>query len=95
MILLDEPFTAVDAATTQALLAIIQRWRDEQRTVLCVLHDIEQIKTYFTDCLLMARECIAWGSPQEVFTPQTLSGMQFFREDAPRFDGARIQAARS
>lgn len=66
LILLDEPFTAVDNSTTVALLKIIKNWHDEGRTLICVLHDFEQIKEYFTDCLLLAREVIAWGKPRDI-----------------------------
>lgn len=72
LILLDEPFTAVDASTTAAFLKIIEQWHKEGRTVICVLHDFEQIKQHFTDCLLLAREIIAWGNPHEVLKPENL-----------------------
>ncbi|MEQ1705646.1 MAG: ABC transporter ATP-binding protein [Rickettsiales bacterium] len=72
LILLDEPFTAIDTNTTTALLKIIHGWHKEERTVICVLHDFEQIKQHFTDCLLLARETIAWGNPHEVLKPENL-----------------------
>ena len=72
LILLDEPFTAIDSNTTAALLKIIHIWHKEGRTVICVLHDFEQIKANFTDCLLLAREIIAWGRPNEVLRPENL-----------------------
>ena len=72
LILLDEPFTAIDASTTTALLKIIGQWHKEGRTVICVLHDFEQIKQHFTNCLLLAREIIAWGTPHEVLKPENL-----------------------
>ncbi len=40
VILLDEPFTAIDAKTTADLLDLVHRWRDEKRTVVAVLHDM-------------------------------------------------------
>lgn len=83
IILLDEPFTAIDLSTTTALLKIIKTWKGEGRTVIAVLHDFEQIKDNFTDCLLMARECIAWGKPSEVLKPENLLSTHFFREAYP------------
>ncbi len=82
LILLDEPFTSIDATTTEALLNVIRRWHKEQRTVICVLHDFEQIKANFTDCLLMARECIAWGKSRDVLNPENLLSARFFRQAA-------------
>jgi len=61
LILLDEPFTAIDARTTTDLLAIIGRWHDEQRTIVSVLHDHEQVRRHFPETLLLAREPVAWG----------------------------------
>ena len=51
VILLDEPFNAVDAKTTEVLLGLVHRWQEEQRTVIAVLHDFEQVKRYFSKCL--------------------------------------------
>ncbi len=84
LILLDEPFTAVDSTTTDALLSVIKQWHKEGRTVICVLHDFEQIKANFTDCLLLARECIAWGKSHEVLQPEYLFNARFFREATPQ-----------
>jgi zinc/manganese transport system ATP-binding protein len=83
LILLDEPFTAMDAGTTEALLKVVQTWQREGRTVISVLHDFEQIKTHFSDCLLIARECVAWGRSQEVLKPENLISARLFREVLP------------
>lgn len=66
LILLDEPFNAIDARTTADLLAMVERWHGEQRTVVAVLHDIEQVRAHFPQTLLLARERIAWGPTAEV-----------------------------
>jgi zinc/manganese transport system ATP-binding protein len=84
LILLDEPFNAIDAATTAALLEVIHHWHRERRTVICVLHDFEQIKEHFPHCLFMARECIAWGDSHEVLKPENLLNARIFREAAPQ-----------
>ncbi|MCK1309480.1 metal ABC transporter ATP-binding protein [Bradyrhizobium sp. 168] len=61
VILLDEPFASLDENTTQDLLPILQRWRTEGRTVVAVLHDLDQVRRYFPSTLLLARSPIAWG----------------------------------
>jgi zinc/manganese transport system ATP-binding protein len=86
LILLDEPFTAIDNNTTNALLNIIKQWNSEGRTVLCVLHDFEQIKKHFPECLLLARECLAWGDSKEVLSPENLLGAKFFNEAYPEHE---------
>jgi zinc/manganese transport system ATP-binding protein len=80
LIVLDEPFTAIDAETTAHLLDIIARMHQQKRTVICVLHDIEQIRKHFPDCLLLARECIAWGKTEHALKMESLQRTLFFRD---------------
>ena len=72
LILLDEPLAAVDWRTGEDLLHLIISWHREGRTVAAVLHDLDQVRAYFPESLLVARECVAWGPTQEVVTPQNL-----------------------
>ena len=68
VILLDEPFSAVDARTTADLLVVIHRWHAESRTVIAVLHDLELVRAHFDATLLLAREPIAWGPTAQVLS---------------------------
>jgi zinc/manganese transport system ATP-binding protein len=68
LILLDEPFNAVDAKTTAALLKLVQHWHQHQRTVIAVLHDDALVREYFPSTLLLARELVGWGATSEVLT---------------------------
>lgn len=72
VILLDEPFTAVDARTTTDLLGVIQSWHAENRTIIAVLHNYDQVRSYFPKTLMLARDPIGWGDTQEVLTPENL-----------------------
>jgi zinc/manganese transport system ATP-binding protein len=72
VILLDEPFTAIDAKTTADLLDIVRRWHREARTVVTVLHDIDMVKRAFPQTLLIAREPVAWGDTAEVLSAENL-----------------------
>jgi zinc/manganese transport system ATP-binding protein len=73
LILLDEPFNAIDARTTVDLLDLVHRWhRQEGRTVVAVLHDLDQVRAHFPDTLLLARECVAWGDTPSVLTAANL-----------------------
>lgn len=72
LILLDEPFNAIDARTTADLLALLQRWKHESRTVIAVLHDLEQVREHFEQVLLLARERVAWGPTAEVLKAEHL-----------------------
>ncbi len=72
LILLDEPFTAIDAKTTRDLLDLVRRWHDEARTVIAVLHDIDLVREVFPETLLIAREPVAWGETNSVLHPENL-----------------------
>jgi len=72
LILLDEPFTAIDARTTADLIAVVRAWHDQQRTVIAVLHDLDQVRAHFPETLLMARSRIAWGQTAQVLTMEHL-----------------------
>ena len=72
VILLDEPFTAIDAKTTADLVDLVRRWHAEERTVVAVLHDLDLVKRVFPEALLIAREPVAWGKTGEVLDPANL-----------------------
>lgn len=60
LILLDEPFNAVDAPTTLDLMALLHRWQGEGRTVIAVLHDAAQVCDHFDETLLLGGAHPVW-----------------------------------
>lgn len=66
LLLLDEPFNAIDAATTTLLLSLIHEWHEQGRTVVAVLHDHAQVRAHFPQAVLLARRLLAWGDTQHV-----------------------------
>ncbi|BAF86560.1 MULTISPECIES: zinc ABC transporter ATP-binding protein AztA [Azorhizobium] len=72
LILLDEPFTALDAKTMSDLLDLVRRWHGEKRTVLAVLHDFDLVRAHFPQTLLLARSAVAWGPTAEALAPENL-----------------------
>lgn len=87
LILLDEPFNAVDEKTIRDLIALIQGWRAEGRTVVTVVHDLDLVRSSFPEALLLARRPIAWGPTAETVTPKNMQRARLFQEawddDAP------------
>lgn len=47
LLLLDEPFVAIDTTTTSDLVGLIERWHGEGRTIVAVLHDIDFVREHF------------------------------------------------
>ena len=72
LIVLDEPFNAIDFRTAADLLALVKHWHAEGRTVLAALHDMELVRTHFPETLLLAREAVAWGATAQVLTSEHL-----------------------
>jgi zinc/manganese transport system ATP-binding protein len=72
VIVLDEPFSAIDAKTSSDLLGLVQRWHREKRTVLAALHDLDIVKANFPQALLLAREPVAWGATADVLTQDNI-----------------------
>ena len=72
-LLLDEPFNAVDAKTTYALLDVLRQENRSGRAVIAVLHDYEQVRAYFPHTLLIAREKVACGKTEDVLCEEMLA----------------------
>ncbi len=70
LVLLDEPFTAIDVRTMADLLGVVRRWHGEGRTVLAVLHDFETVRAHFPQTLMLARELVAHGPTEQVLTAE-------------------------
>lgn len=94
VIVLDEPFNAVDSKTVNDLVALVQRWHGERRTIIAALHDLDLVRTAFPSALLLARELVAWGKTGDVLTAENLLKArrmcEAFDEDA---DACRVDAA--
>jgi zinc/manganese transport system ATP-binding protein len=86
LIVLDEPFNAIDTKTAADLFELIRGWHAEHRTVLAALHDLDLVRAHFPEVLLIAREPIAWGEAGEVLTADNLARArrmcEAFDEDA-------------
>ncbi|MEM7406691.1 MAG: metal ABC transporter ATP-binding protein [Pseudomonadota bacterium] len=72
VIVLDEPFNSMDSRTASDLMAMVQRWHGEERTVLVVLHDLDLVREQFPDTLLISRQLIGLGATPEVLTAENL-----------------------
>lgn len=73
VILLDEPFTSIDAETTAKLIQILLSWHHQGRTVVCVLHDLLLIQKYFPDSFVLAGKCLGHGHTHKMLEQKLLS----------------------
>ncbi|MEP0942805.1 MAG: ABC transporter ATP-binding protein [Rhizobiaceae bacterium] len=72
LILLDEPFSAVDQTTEAALLSLIDEWSVEGRAVILVLHDLSAVLQHCTSALLLGNGRSLFGEPRETLKPGNL-----------------------
>lgn len=72
VIVLDEPFTAIDARTRDDLLQLLLAWQADGRTVIAVLHDHEDVRAHFPEVLILARQQCGWGPTRETLTAEKL-----------------------
>ncbi len=91
--LMDEPFAAVDAATEQAIVQILQDMRAQGKTVIVVHHDLQTAASYFDYILLLNMRVVAFGPTEEVFTTanlqKTYGGRLTLLEEAAHAMGRR------
>lgn len=69
---MDEPFAAVDAATEQAIIELLQELNTKGKTVLCVHHDLATVSRYFDYLVLLNMRVVASGPTSETFTRENL-----------------------
>lgn len=91
LILLDEPFNAIDSASVRDLLGLIHTWREEDKTILVVLHDLDLIRSAFSETILLARELVAGGATDKVLSAYNLSQAQHLCE---RFESQSLLCER-
>ena len=72
LILLDEPFTAVDQTTEAELLTLIDAWAQEGRSVIVVLHDLSAVLQHCNSALLLGEGQSLFGEPQQTLSPDNL-----------------------
>jgi len=66
VILLDEPFNAVDEQTIQDLMALVKQWHRQGRTILSVLHDQELVRHFFPETLYLVNGQGTLGNTAEI-----------------------------
>jgi len=69
---MDEPFAGVDAATERAIVDVLRELRSRGKTVVVVHHDLQTVREYFDEVILLNMRVVAAGPTGEVFTDENL-----------------------
>lgn len=72
ILLMDEPFTGIDAPTQETTLALLDQLKAERISVLVSTHDLNLAARRFDHVLLLNRRLIAYGPPEQVFQPENI-----------------------
>lgn len=88
ILLMDEPFTGVDATTQEAMLNLLGELRAQGVTLMVSTHDMNLAATRFERVLLLNHRVIAYGAPAQVFTTENL--LHAFGAQAMFVDGRMI-----
>lgn len=73
IVLMDEPFSGVDAPSQEGILEILDQLRDDRVTVLVSTHDLNLAVERFDRLALLNRELVAYGTPREVVNSRALA----------------------
>jgi manganese/iron transport system ATP-binding protein len=72
ILLLDEPFAGVDAATERAIAELLAASKEQGKTVMVVHHDLETAAEFFDRIVIVNKRLFAYGPPREVMQPELL-----------------------
>jgi len=92
ILLLDEPFTGVDAPTENAIYIVLDDLKTRGITVLLATHDLDKALSHFDDLLLVNGTVVACGCAEDVFKPEILRRV-FGSQITLMPSGDRIMAA--
>jgi manganese/iron transport system ATP-binding protein len=73
ILLMDEPFSGVDAPAQESILEILDHLREQGVTMLVSTHDLNLAVERFDRLALLNQRLVAYGPPRHVVTPQNLA----------------------
>lgn len=72
LLLLDEPFSAIDQKTSHELINLLKQWNKEGKTIIAVMHDLNLVREHFPYTVALAKEVIACGETDKVLTEEVI-----------------------
>ena len=72
LLLMDEPFSGVDATTEKTIVGLMHQMREQGKTLLVVHHDLSTVIDYFDQITLLNREIIGTGEVSRIFNQSLL-----------------------
>ncbi|MGO3601264.1 MAG: metal ABC transporter ATP-binding protein [Enterococcus faecalis] len=72
IVVLDEPFVGIDIDSERAIMTILKQWRDEQKTIIVIHHDLNKVYDYFDELVIMNHGIIDFGPTQKVYNSENI-----------------------
>lgn len=72
IIILDEPFVGIDLQSETAIMKILKQWRDENKTIIVIHHDLNKVNQYFDDLVILNHGIVDFGKTEEVYNPKNM-----------------------
>lgn len=69
---MDEPLAGVDAATERAIMGVLRDLKADGKTVICVHHDLQTLRSYFDEVVLLNMRVVASGPVETTATHENL-----------------------
>jgi len=73
VILLDEPFTGVDATTRQQIIQLLRQMRNEGAVMLVSTHDLGSVPEFCDRTVLVKKTVLASGPTEKILTAENLA----------------------
>lgn len=94
LLVLDEPFQGIDAATEKSILVLFQRLKSEGKSLIVVHHDLHTVRDLFDHCVLLNVRVVASGPTDLTLSDANLRatygprlGLDVIREPHPAAHG--------
>jgi zinc/manganese transport system ATP-binding protein len=92
LLLLDEPTTGVDIATRDDVLHLLGDLNRDGVTIILTTHELNAVAAHLPSIICLNRHVIAYGSPNDVFTPEILGKTYNASMHVVEHDGMRLVA---
>ena len=88
ILVLDEPFSGVDASAQAALMDVLDDLNGDSMTVILSTHDLGLAFQRFDKVMALRRHLIAYGTAEEVYKPEVLTGL--YNSQIATLDGVTV-----
>lgn len=72
IVILDEPFVGIDMQSEHQIMEILREWKNEGKTIIVIHHDLNKVRTYFDNLLILNHGVVDHGPVDEVYISENI-----------------------